>query len=220
MLCCALRLVLPAELNIKYRQEVPLSLRLSGRDRIEAGQDKASSMTTINLINILRTRLVPLPRPPRRTRGNRHGPRYRRLTHSTRGAPCAHAGTCEARAGCASFLVLDKHVQMIPWESLPILRGHSISHVPSVAFITDRMVLARLQKGLPFDGELSSADEGEETVRVDCPVFFSVTSPFGLAPMIFIQCLRGPKLFLLFKNGKGLCCAAFLSEPQAFRSHK
>lgn len=66
-----------------------------------------------------------------------------------------------------TFLVLDKNVQMIPWESLPILRGHSASRVPGIAFITDRMALARLQKRLPFDEEHSPDEQAGRTV---CPV--------------------------------------------------
>ncbi|THH12059.1 hypothetical protein EW145_g215 [Phellinidium pouzarii] len=50
-----------------------------------------------------------------------------------------------------AFLVLDKNVQAIPWESLPILRGASVSRVPSVAFITDRLALVKHQRGLPLD---------------------------------------------------------------------
>ncbi|KAJ7097786.1 cysteine peptidase C50 [Mycena belliarum] len=40
------------------------------------------------------------------------------------------------------FLVLDKNVQGLPWESIPILRGKSISRIPSVDFLLDRVKLA------------------------------------------------------------------------------
>jgi len=36
------------------------------------------------------------------------------------------------------FLVLDKNVQSLPWESIPILRGRSVSRIPSVDFLIDR----------------------------------------------------------------------------------
>ncbi|KZS96281.1 hypothetical protein SISNIDRAFT_438021 [Sistotremastrum niveocremeum HHB9708] len=49
------------------------------------------------------------------------------------------------------FLVLDKHVQGIPWESLPCLRGRAISRLPSVSFLYDRILLARLRRGLPLE---------------------------------------------------------------------
>jgi separase len=37
------------------------------------------------------------------------------------------------------FLVLDKHVQEIPWESLPILRGRAINRIPSARFLFERL---------------------------------------------------------------------------------
>lgn len=43
------------------------------------------------------------------------------------------------------FLILDKAVQSFPWESIPILRGRSISRIPSLAFLRDRIDLARLR---------------------------------------------------------------------------
>ena len=44
-----------------------------------------------------------------------------------------------------TFLVLDRNVQAFPWESLPLLRGRSISRIPSLPFLLDRMELARLK---------------------------------------------------------------------------
>ncbi|KAG0699186.1 peptidase family C50-domain-containing protein [Suillus ampliporus] len=40
------------------------------------------------------------------------------------------------------FLVLDHNVLGIPWESIPVLRGQSVSRIPSVAFLLDRVRLA------------------------------------------------------------------------------
>jgi separase len=37
------------------------------------------------------------------------------------------------------FLVLDRNVQEIPWESIPILRGRAISRIPSLPFLLDRL---------------------------------------------------------------------------------
>ena len=37
------------------------------------------------------------------------------------------------------FLVLDKNIQGLPWENLPILRGQSVSRIPSVEFLIDRL---------------------------------------------------------------------------------
>ena len=41
------------------------------------------------------------------------------------------------------FLVLNRCLQEIPWESLPILRGRSISRIPNVDFLIDRLELAQ-----------------------------------------------------------------------------
>ncbi|QRW04742.1 cysteine peptidase C50 [Ceratobasidium sp. AG-Ba] len=48
------------------------------------------------------------------------------------------------------FLVLDKNVQRIPWESLPILRGQSVSRIPSMSFLVDRVQLAQHRQGVSF----------------------------------------------------------------------
>jgi separase len=48
------------------------------------------------------------------------------------------------------FLVLDKNAQRIPWESIPVLRGRSVSRIPSISFLVDRIQLARHRQGLPF----------------------------------------------------------------------
>lgn len=45
-----------------------------------------------------------------------------------------------------TVLILDKETQMFPWESLPILRGRSVSRLPSMAFLRDRLLL--LTEGL------------------------------------------------------------------------
>nr|GAT53299.1 cysteine peptidase C50 [Mycena chlorophos] len=40
------------------------------------------------------------------------------------------------------FLILDKNIQGLPWESIPVLRGQSVSRIPSVDFLLDRIQLA------------------------------------------------------------------------------
>lgn len=40
------------------------------------------------------------------------------------------------------FLILDKTVQSFPWESIPTLQQKSISRIPSIAFLRDRIDLA------------------------------------------------------------------------------
>ncbi|KZV89225.1 hypothetical protein EXIGLDRAFT_771939 [Exidia glandulosa HHB12029] len=41
------------------------------------------------------------------------------------------------------FLVLDKNVQGVPWESIPVLRGRAVSRIPTIAFLMDRLQLSR-----------------------------------------------------------------------------
>ncbi|KAJ7741576.1 cysteine peptidase C50 [Mycena maculata] len=41
-----------------------------------------------------------------------------------------------------TFLILDKNIQGLPWESIPMLRGKSVSRIPSIDFLLDRVQLA------------------------------------------------------------------------------
>lgn len=36
-------------------------------------------------------------------------------------------------------LILDRHLQMFPWESIPSLQEKSVSRLPSLSFLTDRI---------------------------------------------------------------------------------
>ncbi|CAA7261156.1 unnamed protein product [Cyclocybe aegerita] len=54
------------------------------------------------------------------------------------------------------FLVLDKNVQGLPWESLPILRGRSVSRIPGVQFLHDRLAYAKCKhESTPATGQTS-----------------------------------------------------------------
>ena len=44
------------------------------------------------------------------------------------------------------FLVLGKDLQGIPWESIPVLRGRSVSRVPSLNFLHDRVEFVKRQR--------------------------------------------------------------------------
>lgn len=57
--------------------------------------------------------------------------------HGTKSAPKLRRNTDEH-----TFLILDKHLHAFPWESLPCLRGRSISRLPSTSFLRDRLDLA------------------------------------------------------------------------------
>ena len=44
------------------------------------------------------------------------------------------------------FLVLDKDTCGVPWESMPILRRRSVSRIPSLAFLQDRLAMLKAGK--------------------------------------------------------------------------
>ena len=73
------------------------------------------------------------------------------------------------------FLVLDKNVQGIPWESLPVLRGKSVSRIPSMDFLIDRLEFAHWRKweeGSPQEG-------GVDRTSVDPRKTYFVLNPSG-----------------------------------------
>ena len=41
------------------------------------------------------------------------------------------------------ILILDKYIQMLPWESLPCLQNQSVSRLPSITFLRDRILLVK-----------------------------------------------------------------------------
>ena len=68
-----------------------------------------------------------------------------------------HAARCKRRlrpqADAHTFLVLDKNVAGIPWESIPILRAKSISRIPSVDFLLDRIQYCQQIRSGPAEAE-------------------------------------------------------------------
>jgi separase len=80
------------------------------------------------------------------------------------------------------FLVLDRNVQGIPWESIPILRGHSVSRIPSLSFLLDRIHLARHLRGmlpLPSASEVASGNNSIDRANIDPRRTFYVLNPSG-----------------------------------------
>ena len=71
------------------------------------------------------------------------------------------------------FLVLDKNVQSIPWESIPALRGHSVSRIPGIDFLLDRLEYAKVHN----DEKQRGTKPGE--VLVDPTSVFYVLNPSG-----------------------------------------
>ncbi|KAJ3553303.1 hypothetical protein NM688_g3687 [Phlebia brevispora] len=71
------------------------------------------------------------------------------------------------------FLILDKNVQGIPWESIPILRGRSVSRIPSMDFLLDRLEYARRQ------GAPTNSNGVVDRVMVDPRKVFYALNPSG-----------------------------------------
>lgn len=69
-----------------------------------------------------------------------------------------------------TFLVLDRSLQSIPWESLPVLRGQSVSRIPSLEFLLDRVGLAEMAGE---DGDVM------DRIRVDARKTYYVLNPSG-----------------------------------------
>ncbi|KAJ1018901.1 hypothetical protein NDA16_004704 [Ustilago loliicola] len=72
------------------------------------------------------------------------------------------------------FLVLDKDTSIFPWESMPILRGKAVSRIPSMAFLQDRIEMAKVfcqkaeagEENVDMDEhELSPLQKGKQTAR-------------------------------------------------------
>ena len=73
-----------------------------------------------------------------------------------------------------TFLVLDRSLQSIPWESLPVLRGQSVSRIPSLEFLLDRVCLAAMERESGEDG-----DAVVDRIRVDARKTYYVLNPSG-----------------------------------------
>lgn len=66
-----------------------------------------------------------------------------------------------------TFLILDKNTQGLPWESMPVLRGESVSRIPDMRFLLDRLDMADYQRC------------GKPRGRVDPRKTFYVLNPGG-----------------------------------------
>lgn len=85
-----------------------------------------------------------------------------------------HAARCRGKVSTPpdahTFLVLDKNVAGIPWESLPVLRGRSISRIPSVDFLLDRVQFCKQMEG---------TQEPVDRTTVDPRKVYYVLNPSG-----------------------------------------
>lgn len=60
-----------------------------------------------------------------------------------------HASAAQPTGDDHLFLILDKQTQLFPWEALPSIENRSISRVPSLRFIYDRLDLAIRRQSQP-----------------------------------------------------------------------
>ncbi|KAJ2933762.1 hypothetical protein H1R20_g3330, partial [Candolleomyces eurysporus] len=77
------------------------------------------------------------------------------------------------------FLVLNKNVQGLPWESLPILRGRSVSRIPCIDFLHDRIAFAALKRQqLSLEGKGKGKEE-DGTAIVNPRNGYYILNPSG-----------------------------------------
>ncbi|KIO19106.1 hypothetical protein M407DRAFT_31256 [Tulasnella calospora MUT 4182] len=77
------------------------------------------------------------------------------------------------------FLALDKNLQGLPWESIPILRGRSVSRIPSISFLLDRVDLVRHQQGQAIASRSSTGAPSPDRTTVDPLKTFYILNPSG-----------------------------------------
>ena len=94
----------------------------------------------------------------------------RKCTPGSSGRPATSSPVPEEHV----FLVLDKNVQGLPWESLPILRGRSVSRIPCVDFLHDRLAFAELRRK-----QRSLADPRDGTAVVNAKNGYFILNPSG-----------------------------------------
>ena len=83
-------------------------------------------------------------------------------------------GSTETPSDEHLFLVLDKNVQGLPWESMPILRGRSVSRIPGVDFLHDRVAFAKLKR--EARGQIHKSEDG---AAVDASCGYYILNPSG-----------------------------------------
>jgi separase len=99
-----------------------------------------------------------------------HAMKTRGSKKNTKVNPSASAGDDEH-----VFLVLDKNLQGLPWESIPILRGRSVSRIPSVDFIIDRLEFIEMRKC----SRMGSIRQGAAGAIVDPRKGYFILNPSG-----------------------------------------
>ena len=78
-----------------------------------------------------------------------------------------------------TFLLLDKELQAFPWESLPCLRGRSVSRLPALSFLRDRLDLAAVRGRAGADPADPAATATPHEIVVDARRTGFVLNPGG-----------------------------------------
>jgi hypothetical protein len=74
-----------------------------------------------------------------------------------------------------TFLILDKRLQGIPWESTPILRGRAVSRIPSASFLLDRLHLASVSE----KSVITTKNQAIDRMSVDPTKVYYLLNPEG-----------------------------------------
>jgi separase len=77
------------------------------------------------------------------------------------------------------FLVLDKDIQGIPWESIPALRGRSVSRIPSMDFLVDRLEFEAWRRSSTANTPPSANDSPIDRATVDPRKTYYLLNPSG-----------------------------------------
>jgi separase len=93
-------------------------------------------------------------------------------------ASCTQSRTAPL-ADSHTFLVLDKNVEGLPWESIPVLRGKSVSRVPNLDFILDRLDLAKQQRHGDHPPDSDTQTVLVDRVTIDPRKTFYALNPSG-----------------------------------------
>ncbi|ESK88507.1 cysteine-type endopeptidase [Moniliophthora roreri MCA 2997] len=71
------------------------------------------------------------------------------------------------------FLVLDKNIQGLPWESIPALRGRSVSRIPCTSFLIDRLHFTQWRR----EHEPSGSVKGKLSVSASTMIDRALVDP-------------------------------------------
>ncbi|KAG0300101.1 hypothetical protein BGZ98_009492 [Dissophora globulifera] len=80
--------------------------------------------------------------------------------------------------GAHVILILDKHLQVFPWESCPVLRGEAVSRMPSMWLLRDRILQQRyLLAGSSSGSDRINNNKEWQDLEVDPEKTFYVLNP-------------------------------------------